>query len=218
MKQTILFLLIVLFGTFGCMKSNIRDSLNAHHPSNQSNTLAILPVQVKDEKFARCVQNELKEDLQNLRVIPGDRFRDALFPWFEPSTAPDDTQELMNLLNKNLVRERIENFGVEILIFIQGTTDQSDLEGPVTVVGGFGAAGALGYQSAERTTRILVKVWDLKNQASLGDADVHIKGEFRMPYVIIPIPIPVFTESSACSETAKRISNVLSGNGSDVDQ
>jgi hypothetical protein len=218
MKYKFFSILIIVSVIFGCTKLQIKDSLKAHSLSNQYTTAVIFPSYLKDKEFAECVQKELIEDIPNLKFIPEDKFRDALFPWFEPNTAPKSIEELSALVSKTLVKKRIENLGVEFLIFVHGRTEQKEYDGFLLHMIGYGYGGSYGYLSAERGTHIITTVWDLKESVSIGDTDIYSKGKVRWLGLILPVPIPAFTESEACSETAKRISNCLTGKGSPTDK
>ena len=167
---------------------------------------------LEDKKLAQCLQRELKKDLSNLKIIPEDQFRNALFPWFEYRTAPKDATELSALLSKTLIREHIERLGVEILAYVHGETNQGQLEGPGFCGGGYGGAACLGYLSAERDTYMATTVFNLKDATTIGSTDLHFQGNVRMPMLLIPIPIPAFTQSAACSKTAELISDCLRNN------
>ncbi len=41
-----------------------------------------------EAKYIKCIENALGRGSKALRVIPHREFVDALFPWFEPRTAP----------------------------------------------------------------------------------------------------------------------------------
>jgi len=162
-----------------------------------------------EEKFANCVQEELAKNVSGLKFIAEDRFRDALFPWFESGTFPRSIEELDLTMNQPLVLDRIQSIGIRFVIYVGGYKSKGKFDGPFMVTGGFGAAGALGYTSADRKTEIKAVVWDLEKRVSLGEVDVEKSGSFKWIGLIIPIPIPDATESAACRETAERISNCL---------
>ena len=212
MKYKFLCILSIVAVIFGCTKSQIQDRLKARHYANKYPVVTIISIDHHDKNFAECLQNELREDIPNLNIIPEVKFRNALFPWFEYSTAPKKIVELSNLFSKAFVRERIENIGIEILISVHGNTEQKEYDGFMPVfASGLGYGGAYGYISADRATNITTTVWDFKESVSIGDTDVHVKGKMRWLGLIIPVPIPAFTETTACKETAKRISNCLTG-------
>jgi hypothetical protein len=210
MKRTLFFILIFNILLFGCMKSQTKDSLMVQTHEQQFSVATVLAVDFEDKGFAECVQWRLKKEFPKIGVIPGNTFRDALFPWFEPKTAPSEKGELTANLSKTLVQERIEAMGVELLIYVHGDTNQRKFSG--FVGGNYGAAA--GYFSAKRATHIWTTVWDLKDNVRVGDTDVDFQGTVHIPILGFPILIPVFTESSACNETSKRISNCLKGEGS----
>ena len=208
MKQALLFITIIVLSV-GCTKSQIKDSLVRPAHSNRPSIATIVPMNPGEEKFANCVQEELAKTDSELTFIAEDRFRDALFPWFEPCTFPRSTEELDSRMNQPLVLDCIQSIGIRFVIFVGGYKLKGEFDGPFTVVGGFNAAGALGYTSAYRKTGIKAAIWDLERRVSLGEVEVERSGSFKWIGLIIPIPIPDATESGACRETAERISNCL---------
>ena len=197
---------MISIGLFCCTRSQTENSLLERTSANQFSVATVLEVDFEDKGFAECVQNDLEKKLSNLKFIPGDRFRDALFPWFEPSNAPKKIDEFSAIMDKTLVRDRIEAIGIELLIYVHGHTYQEQIQL------GQGVAYGFGYQDADRETHIWTKVWDLKNNVDLGDTDVNIQGTVKILWFFAPIPIPVFTERAACSETAKQITERLINN------
>lgn len=211
----IFFMIMVLHG---CTKPQVKDSSKGASPVDQPVAATILSTDSEDRGFADCVQRELKNRISGLEFVPEDRFRDALFPWFEPSTAPTEIGQLASIMKKTLVRDRIQSLGIRFVIFVGGFTSKEEFKGPFMVTGGYGAAGALGYTSSDRKTAISAVVWDIKKMASLGDIQVEKTGSFKWIGVILPIPIPDTTKSSACTETAKGISDCIPAKGSLKDQ
>ena len=211
MRYKLICILLIVSVILGCTKSQIKDSLKEHSRANQYTTVTIFPINRESKEFAECVQEELKEDFQYLKFVSGDKFREALFPWFEPNTAPQNIEELSALLTKPLVKKRIESLGVELLIYVKGYT-KNDVQGggaPMIAVGGGG----------ERETHIYTTVWDIKEIVRVGDTDISFQGTvYGGIAVVVPFAILAFTESSACKETAKRISNCLTGKVSPTDK
>ena len=212
MKFKLLCIIFIVSVMFGCTKSQIKDSLNANSLANQYTTVTIFPINPTDKEFAECVQEKLKHDLQYLKFLQGDKFREAMFPWFEPNTAPKNIEELSALLTKPLVKKRIESLGVELLIYVSGYTKEE--YSPFISIVGIGVTG-------ERETRILVTIWDLNEIVRVGDTDISFEGTVGGGSGIIP-PFfyiwPAFTESEACGETAERISNCLKNKSSNTDK
>jgi hypothetical protein len=211
MKYKLLYILLLLSVIFGCTKSQIKNSLKPHPLANQYTVATIFPINLESKKFAECIQEEIKEDLQYLKFVSGERFREALFPWFESNTAPQNIEELSALLSKTLVQKCIESLGVELLIYVIGYTRSRGESTSGSMIGL--------VVSAERETHIWTTVWDLKEIVRVGDTDISFKGPIGGGIIgIVPFVVLAFTESSACNETAKRISNCLTGKDSITDK
>ena len=179
MKYNFFCIFLIVSVILGCTKSQIKDSLKEHSRANQYTTATVFPINLESKEFAECVQEELKEDLQYLKFVSGDKFREAMFPWFEPNTDPQNIEELSALLRKTLVQKRIESLGVEILIYVHGYTKTYDES--------FGAEPGLGFlYSAERETHIWITLWDLKEIVRVGDTDISFKGTAGGGITIIP--------------------------------
>ena len=99
---------------------------------------------------------------------------------------------------------------IEVLIYVHGDTYQGNFTG----FGGGSGQIVVGYSASERKTHMWTTVWNLKEKSRIGDIEVNFQGTVHLPWLGIPILIPALTESSACDETIKRISNCLTGKGS----
>ena len=58
--------------------------------------------------FISCVGNSIGRGSSGLRVVPHNEFVDALFPWFEPRTAPAETKGLPKLMSRPGVAEKTD--------------------------------------------------------------------------------------------------------------
>lgn len=219
MKRQLIFISTLTLIVFGCAKSQVVDTLVQPAYSDQASIVTILPMNLREKKFAECVQAELAKSSPELKFIAEEEFRDALFPWFEPSTIPNSEQELSSMMNHPQVRERIQSIGIRFVIFV-GSYKFKGVNGAFFAVGGFGSAGVFGYTSADRKFKLWAVIWDLEKMVSLGEVEVGKSGSVKLIGIILPIPIKVqfFTESGVCRETAERISNCLKGKVSHGDK
>ena len=62
----------------------------------------------------------------SISVVPEQEFVDAMFPWFEPRTAPLRTRDLERLMTEAVVSERMTEFGVRYIVWLDGFTETTD--------------------------------------------------------------------------------------------
>lgn len=164
--------------------------------------VAVLATDPVDDHFAECIREWLEKDIANVSFMEGERFRDYLYPWFEPATMPNSMSRLSAILNKTMVRDRIKSLGVELLIYVNGNTVSKEKYG---MAGGYGAFVAIGGSSHE--TDIHISIWNLNDGDDLGELDVEFRGTSHYGLLgILPYYIPSRTEAASCRETADRIS------------
>ena len=208
MKKTFLFISIIFSINVGCMQIQIKDLSIAETHKNQFPMVVILSVDFEDNRFSECVQNDLKDEFPELTFFPGNKFRDALYPWLEPNTFPRDISELSSILTEKLIQTRIIDLGVELLIYVRGhTQSRFEVVGTSTMGVGLAAAGI----SIDRKTHLSTTVWDLKENVFVCDTAANIMGSTGCCF---GIPLTIATpESDACKKNAKQISNCLTEKG-----
>ena len=97
-----------------------------------------------EHDFIQCVGRTLDSSSSHLNVIPEAEFVDALYPWFEISTAPMDVANLDELVKNPMVAAKFNELRVRYFVWIDGFTKTTDRAGSVTCVVGPGGGGCLG--------------------------------------------------------------------------
>lgn len=156
-----------------------------------------------------CVANVIKEIHSQQGITSAQHFRDSLFPFFEPATAPKTVQDLSSLLEKPAVRKRIDSLEVRYVITIAGNTSVSEGGGPFFCGGGMGGGGCFGYASAEETTDLFAAIWDLKNPENSQTTEATAGGKNVLLGLILPLPFFADTEGKACKKIAQHIVTFL---------
>ena len=153
-----------------------------------------------------CMERAMQEVAPKRTVVAARKFRDALFPFFEPETAPRSVEDLTLLLSKPIIQERLESTGVRHVVAVGAArSGTSDGAGPFlcTLYGCFGAV--VSTSSAE----IHVALWDLRRP----QGPAHVVGTSAGRNVVIafmvPIPFMADTRNQACSDAAKRIADAI---------
>ena len=74
-----------------------------------------------EDDFMDCVSEKMARST-GIQVRPNDEFVDSMFPWLEPSTAPQRPEGVSKLLAKDVVAARIAESGVRYIVWIDGAT------------------------------------------------------------------------------------------------
>ena len=167
-----------------------------------------------EEKFTKCVSAEVSRGSSALRVVPNNEFVDALFPWFEPRTAPSDIKGLPNLLKQPGVADVIAEKDVRYLIWLDGNTDKVAGGGSMSCAAGPGGGGCFGFAWWQKDSKYEAAVWDLTALESAGTVTTDVSGTSYMPAIIIPIPLIARTQSKACKGLADQLKSFVVTDGS----
>ena len=160
--------------------------------------------------FVDCIMEEMREAAPELAIMPVRKFRDALYPWFEPATTPDHIDELTVLLGRPAVKRRIEELDVRYVAIVGGRTD-SENDGAFGCVGAYAGAGCLGVSTEDRHSHFSAAVWDLKQGDSAGTITAKTSGTSVFVGVIVPIMFFSATESATCDALGRRLADFMTG-------
>jgi len=158
-----------------------------------------------ETKFIDCVGSAISRGSDKLRVVPSDEFVDALFPWFEPRTAPSDTKGLPALLERPGVAEMIAEKGVRYVIWLDGDTERVAGGGSLSCAAGPGGGGCFGFAWWQNDSKYEAAVWDLTALESAGTISADVSGTSFLPAIVIPIPLIARTRAKACSGLADQL-------------
>ena len=156
-------------------------------------------------KFIDCVGSAIGRGSDRLRVVPKDEFVDALFPWFEPRTAPSNTNGLPDLMERPGVAETIAKQGVRYLIWLDGDTERVAGGGSLSCAAGPGGGGCFGFAWWQNDSKYEAAVWDLTALESAGTISADVSGTSFLPAIVIPIPLIARTRAKACKGLADQL-------------
>ena len=158
-----------------------------------------------ETKFIDCVGAAISRGSGGLRVVPNHEFVDALFPWFEPRTAPSDTKGLPDLLERPGVADTIAEKGVRYVIWLDGDTERVAGGGSLSCAAGPGGGGCFGFAWWQNDSNYEAAVWDLTALESAGTISADVSGTSFLPAVVIPIPLIARTRAKACKGLADQL-------------
>ncbi len=162
-----------------------------------------------EAKYIRCIEKALARGSNGLNVIPNGKFVDSLFPWFEPRTAPAETKNLAQLMDRPGVPERIAEQGVRYIIWLDGDTERVAGGGSLSCAAGPGGGGCFGFAWWQKDSDYNASVWDLEALESAGTVTTDVSGTSFLPALVIPIPFIARTQSRACKTLADQLRSFI---------
>lgn len=162
-------------------------------------------------EFVSCVGDRMNRGDNAINIVPEQEFVDAMFPWFEPRTAPLRTQDLERLMAEQVVADKMDEFGIRYMIWLDGFTETTDRSGSISCTVGPGGAGCFGFGSWEDDANFDARVWDVGSLTNVGTISTDATGQSYLPALIIPIPLIARVESNACTQLANQLKAFVNG-------
>jgi hypothetical protein len=160
--------------------------------------------------FIDCVGDHIERADSSIAVMSELDFMNALYPWFEPRTAPMHPSDIQRLLDVEPVQEKLEHMKTEYMVWIDGNTTRTDGAGSMTCGIGPGGAGCFGFGTWGNDSNYEAVIWDFTDQQEVGRMSTTASGQSYMPAVVIPIPIIAPVQGTACDGLGEQLLQFLS--------
>ncbi|MBM4219070.1 MAG: hypothetical protein FJ171_05435 [Gammaproteobacteria bacterium] len=199
----------------GCMTAQLDEDrqLTTQIAAHESVVLLAKPhvegITAEDE-FMDCVGNKMMRTA-GIQVRPNDDFVDSMFPWLEPSTAPQRPEGVSKLLAKDVVAARIAESGVRYIVWIDGATRQTDSGGSITCAIGPAGGGCIGFGWWEKESDYEATVWDINTGRTAGSVSTNVTGSSALVGVVVPLPFIARVQGTACDRLAGQLGAFLKG-------
>ncbi len=217
----------------GCMTSRVAETRQVAASIQANESIVVLKKpQLEgtgtEEKFLDCLQERLGGELVHpeegqsaqqrsadggvpFRIYGEQEFTDALFPWFEPSTAPASAAGLRSLIERPGVAERLAQIGVRYVVWLDGSTRKTDGGGSVACAVGPGGGGCFGVGWWEKQSGYVASVWDMQTGSEIGSVTTDVSGTSVLIGAIAPIPIITPVQRTACNRMSEQLRSFLIG-------
>jgi hypothetical protein len=211
-----LLLAVTTLSLSACVTSRVEDVRQTTTGLNDGEGVVIMAKSYHlgnetEADFISCVGNSIGRGSSGLRVIPNEEFVDALFPWFEPRTAPAETKGLPELMRRPGVPEMIANKGVRYIVWLDGTTDRVAGGGSMSCAAGPGGGGCFGFAWWQNDSKYSASVWDLDGLEDAGSVSADVSGTSFLPAIVVPIPLIARVQSKACDGLADQLKLFIVG-------
>jgi len=209
-----LILITVTYFLSGCVTSTIENARNETTNSYDGEAVVVMAKSYHqgnetEADYINCIERSLGSGRGALNVLPTQKFIDNLFPWFEPRTAPANTQGLSKLMSKTGVNEAIDSMGVRYIVWLDGDTERVTQGGSLSCVASPGGGGCFGFAWWQDDADYEASIWDLSSIKSAGTITADFSGTSFLPALVVPIPLIARTQAKACSGLTKQLKDFI---------
>lgn len=162
-------------------------------------------------EFVECVGDRMARGDNAINVVPEQEFIDAMFPWFEPRTAPLRTRDLEQLMAEDAVARTMGDFGIRYIVWLDGYTETTDRQGSISCTIGPGGGGCFGFGTWEDDANFDARVWDVGSLTNVGTINTDASGQSYLPALVVPIPLIARVEANACNRLAAQLKDFVNG-------
>ena len=193
-----------------CSTTRIDQEVNAAYSIKDGESIVVLSDSYHtgnktENDFMDCLNRSLSKNQNQFNVISTNEFQNIFYPWFEPSTAPQNIEDLPKLLGKQIIKDKLDELEIKYLVKVTGETKTNASSGALSCAAGPGGGGCYGFPWWEDTSSYEASVWDLSQETSVGNLSANVSGTSVIPAIVIPIPILARTQSSACEGLTQQI-------------
>ncbi len=160
--------------------------------------------------FVRCVGRHITARDRSIEILGELEFINALYPWFEPRTAPWRPEDIERLLQQAPVARKMAELKTEYMIWIDGNMVRTNSGGSMACAIGPGGGGCFGFGTWGDEANYEAVIWDFTDRAEVGRINTSTSGQSYMPALIIPIPLIAPVKGTACNGLGDQILKFLS--------
>lgn len=209
-------LLPLLFALSACTTTEIDEFRQGATSINADESIVILGRRQNNNyetegSFVNCVANVVGSGQDGISVVAEQEFLDAMFPFFEPRTAPMRTGHLKELMGLEVAAERIDLFGIQYIVWLDGITQRSQQAGTISCTIGPGGGGCFGFGTWQDDSNFEAEIWDMKTLDTVGSISTDAMGQSYMPALVVPIPLIARVEANACNGLGNQLKQFING-------
>jgi hypothetical protein len=160
--------------------------------------------------FIKCVGKHVTARDKSIQILDEIEFINAMYPWFEPRTAPLHPQDIEKLMQHEPVARKMAELKTEYMIWVDGNMVRTNSSGSLACAIGPGGGGCFGFSTWGNEADYEAVIWDFTQQAEVGRVHTTTSGQSYMPAIFIPIPIIAPVEGAACDGIGDQILKFLS--------
>jgi hypothetical protein len=209
-------LLLCVVALTGCTTTEIDEFRQGATGITEGDSIVILGRRQNNNyetegSFVNCVANVVGSGQNGITVVPEQEFLDAMFPFFEPRTAPMRTGHLKELMSLEVAATRMDDFGIQYIVWLDGITQRSQQAGSISCTIGPGGGGCFGFGTWQDDSNFEAEIWDMTTLDTVGSISTDAMGQSYMPALVVPIPLIARVEANACSGLGNQLKQFING-------
>jgi len=161
-----------------------------------------------DREFIECVGKKVTSG--KVKVLPEQQFIDAIYPWFEPRTAPKGLPRLKRLMQQRSIKAKVDALSIRYLVWLDGSTETTGQGGSMSCAIGPGGGGCLGFAQWDKLSVYEATVWDLEELVEKGRLRVDSEGTSYLIGAVAPIPLLTPVKNDACNSLGNQLKSFFS--------
>jgi hypothetical protein len=162
-------------------------------------------------EFVECIGERMERGENAISVVPEREFIDAMFPWFEPRTAPLRASDLEQLMAEDVIALKMNDFGIRYMVWVEGFTETTGRTGSISCTVGPGGGGCFGFGTWEDDASFNARVWDVTSLRNVGTINTDGTGQSYLPALVVPIPLLARVEANVCNRLAAQLKEFVNG-------
>jgi hypothetical protein len=162
-------------------------------------------------EFVECIGERMGRGENAISVVPEREFIDAMFPWFEPRTAPLRASDLEQLMAEDVIALKMNDFGIRYMVWVEGFTETTGRTGSISCTVGPGGGGCFGFGTWEDDASFNARVWDVTSLRNVGTINTDGTGQSYLPALVVPIPLLARVEANVCNRLAAQLKDFVNG-------
>jgi hypothetical protein len=155
--------------------------------------------------LVKCIAKHLSK--RGIGVVDPAEFKDYMFPWFEPRTAPLNPTRFDTILKEPMVHEYMATKDIEYIVWIEGDTKKTAGGGSISCSIGTGGAGCYGFGHWEDTSEYEATIWNFDTNKEAGKIALDAQGQSYIVGVGVPVPLLARVQAKACKGFGNQIAN-----------
>ena len=217
----------------GCMTSKVDETRQVAAALHPNEAIVVLKKpQIEgvgtEEDFLDCLQEKLGGELvhpeqgqsaarcrrtieHSVPIYGEQEFTDAMFPWFEPSTAPANAAGLKTCSQRPGVADRLSEIGVRYVVWLDGNTQEDRRRRQRGLCSRSGRCGLHRHRLVGEAFRLRGVGLGPAVRLEMGTVTTDVKGTSVLIGAIAPIPIISPVRSTACNRLAEQLRSFLVG-------